>query len=483
MSSNQHEAMDVPGVRRAIRHRKRFILASIAVFGLLGLVLNVLTPPVYRATARLEVRKPADRSAWTGQSYGSSNFQSENVALYTTAELMTNRTLLAKLAGDLNAPGNLLAEREPASWMPKWLRVPVARAQAGGTTANAAFGAPDPVRVSRQVDWLERAVRVEPVRDTRLVDVVVEDSDPRVAKGVADKLSNLVVAEQWQRSTEDDTVGLSFLGTQLAEVRGRIERASQELYGTEASNAAAQARAQQMQVTAAGLAQAYVQAASDRVAATSRLSRLRKGADESAPGVSVDNDNLNTLRRNLQDTEAQIASASEIYGSRHPKLVTLQAQEQQLRAQIQSETKRSVSNLRGEASALRARESELRSAMSRAQGAVTSAVTATHRNAALENELKADEELYNRLLSRYREAGYEERMSAPMVSVVSPASVAQAPIRPRPYMNLLVCLAAGALVGVGLAVARDASRRSIRYPEDVERQLDLPVLAVLPKTA
>src|SRR5262245_58288834 len=157
------ETMDVPGVRRAILRRKRFILASIAVFGLLGLAINVLTPPLYRATARLEVRKPADHSAWTGQSLGSTNYQSENVQLYTNVELMTNRVLLARLAGDLNAPGSVLSDREPVAWLPKWLRVPMARASGRVPAENAAFGS-NPQRVEQQVDWLQNRIRVQPVR-------------------------------------------------------------------------------------------------------------------------------------------------------------------------------------------------------------------------------------------------------------------------------------------------------------------------------
>jgi tyrosine-protein kinase Etk/Wzc len=121
--------------------------------------------------------------------------------------------------------------------------------------------------------------------------------------------------------------------------------------------------------------------------------------------------------------------------------------------------------------------------MSRAEGALVSTQLTAQRNAMLENEVKVDMDLYGKLLSRAREAGFEKELSAPQLDLVSPASVEMEPVRPRPLINLLVCLAAGLLVGTGFTLAREAGRRTVRDPEDVERQLDLPVLAVLPKTA
>ena len=41
---------------------------------------------------------------------------------------------------------------------------------------------PDPTRRSKEIDWLETAVLVEPLRDTRLVDIHVEHTNPDAAR-------------------------------------------------------------------------------------------------------------------------------------------------------------------------------------------------------------------------------------------------------------------------------------------------------------
>jgi succinoglycan biosynthesis transport protein ExoP len=80
-----------------------------------------------------------------------------------------------------------------------------------------------------------------------------------------------------------------------------------------------------------------------------------------------------------------------------------------------------------------------------------------------------------------RAQGYLVRGDDPLVEIVDAAAVSPDPVRPRKEMNLAVCPAAGLLIGWGLALLRYPARRTIRGLEDVEEQLKLPVLGVIPK--
>src|SRR5258706_4681546 len=81
----------------ALARRKGTLVAFVAGFAALGLVINNVTPAVYRATVRIELRAPLDRSPLTGEAVGNASFQSENVAMYTAADLITNRRVLGQL--------------------------------------------------------------------------------------------------------------------------------------------------------------------------------------------------------------------------------------------------------------------------------------------------------------------------------------------------------------------------------------------------
>src|SRR5436309_15273621 len=93
-----------------LRRRLRLILGTLAGCVLAALLLNIMTEPVYRATTRIEVRKEPDRSPLTGEAIANYGWNSDNVALYTAAELITNRALLRDVVEALRVSGNLQTE-------------------------------------------------------------------------------------------------------------------------------------------------------------------------------------------------------------------------------------------------------------------------------------------------------------------------------------------------------------------------------------
>src|SRR3989442_8248386 len=80
-----------------VRRRRKVIVGTAVGFILAAVILNVVTQPVYRASVRIEVRKEPSRSPLTGEAIASYSWNSDNVALYTAAELITNRALLREV--------------------------------------------------------------------------------------------------------------------------------------------------------------------------------------------------------------------------------------------------------------------------------------------------------------------------------------------------------------------------------------------------
>jgi uncharacterized protein involved in exopolysaccharide biosynthesis len=214
------------GLWRTLAERKRTVFGIVAAFLAVGLAINLFTPPVYRASVRVEFPDGA-RSPWSGDPAQSRNFQSENVALFTSAELITNRVLLGKLAVDMSRAEPTMLARGPESVgkSQHWLTVPIARASGTGNGAVQY----DPVALDARVDRLAKEISVQPVADTRLVDIRVEDGDPVMAREAADRLAVSFV--QWQRSraAQADTSGLSFVTAEIARVQDRIEATSAQL--------------------------------------------------------------------------------------------------------------------------------------------------------------------------------------------------------------------------------------------------------------
>jgi uncharacterized protein involved in exopolysaccharide biosynthesis len=133
----RNELPNGTGFTRTLTERKRLVLGVMSAFVALGLALNAFTPPVYRATVRVEFPRTSERTPWTSEPRPDGNFQSENMALYTSAEMITNRVLLGQLVQDLDRSEPVMlaraaAEKRRASRFP--LRVPIARAARPAST-------------------------------------------------------------------------------------------------------------------------------------------------------------------------------------------------------------------------------------------------------------------------------------------------------------------------------------------------------------
>ena len=66
------------------------------------------------------------------------------------------------------------------------------------------------------------------------------------------------------------------------------------------------------------------------------------------------------------------------------------------------------------------------------------------------------------------------------ISLIEPAQVPLRPVSPKIFLNLLLGLCIGALVGLGVAVCRHFLDDSLESGEDVEDALDVPVLISIP---
>jgi polysaccharide biosynthesis transport protein len=480
-------SLEAVGIRTffgILKRQKRVIFISVAAFTVVGLCLNAIIPPTYRATVRLEIRRPVDRSPLTGQALGSAGYQSENLSMFTAAEQITNRRILGQIASEFGPRGWIrtlapaVSGQSDFAALMRWLRKPAAGAPGRG-------GPVDLVTASGQVDWLRTIIKVDPVQDTRLVDLKIEHRVPEAAVSIADELARLFVADQWRRSADADTSGLVYLRTQLEQMRHRIEAAGYQVGGAGlGSPATVQGRIRQLNDAIDGLSAQHLKASDEYAAVKARLDRLSTMGAGGADGSDVlltGDAALEALQRDLQNCRSQLVAARGVYQEKHPKLMMLESQYDALLGSLRREQGRAIAGLRADADVLAERVRSLKGNLDRSRGELSAIEEQSQRYAASESAFKTDQDLYALLLSKVQEGRMEGLMKSPPVEIVDAATLDPRPVRPRKALNLIVCLVTGLLAGTGLALLRDPVRRTIRGPEEVEPQLAVPLLAVIPK--
>jgi len=100
--------------------------------------------------------------------------------------------------------------------------------------------------------------------------------------------------------------------------------------------------------------------------------------------------------------------------------------------------------------------------------------------ARLRRQVAIDENLYTTLQQRYQEARLADASSIPDVRVLDAAVTPESPIKDTAARVILLGLVGGLAVGVVGAVALDRFDSRLHYPDQVTRELGLPILGALP---
>jgi uncharacterized protein involved in exopolysaccharide biosynthesis len=475
-----------------MRRRMRLILGTVAGCLLAALLLNVVTEPVYRATTRIEVRKEPDRSPLTGEAIASYGWNSDNVALYTAAELITNRALLREVVESLRVSGNLQTEppRKSAALnlFGRMLgHLPLTDASA---VANAAeMGprtAPSDAEVSADIDWLLDITHVSPINDTRLVQIQVDHWVPRVAKAIADTLaSKFVQYEEGKRASADGT-RLAYLKQQLNELRGQIEDNERVLYSShELGLSVLDGKLKQLTETSGRMNEAYVNAKTERLAVEARMKLVREALKDTLMAwddLPVQNESVQGLWHDLLQTRTELARARDVYRPKHPKLMMLESQLRSLQDNIRVELRKAVGQLESEYAMLKGRESGLQNSMDQTESELRATDDRANKYSALESELKSKRDIYALLIAKAQELQISGDVQQALVAVVEQATLDANPVRPRPALNVAMGLIVGLTSGLGLALLLEFMRRTIKTPKDLTDVLHLPILGMIPKS-
>lgn len=477
----QPQEIDLKYYGLLLRRRYRLIAGTVAGCLLAAVLLNVATKPVYRATTRIEVRKEPNRSALTGEAIASYGWNSDNVALYTAAELITNRALLRDVVMALRSNGNL----EIGPPRRNGLLSRLAGHAAVANAAESGGAGPSDGDVNRDIDLLLRITRVKPINETRLVMIQVDHWVPRTAKAIADTLAaQFVVHEERKRAAVDDN-RLVYLKKQLEEMRAKIEDQERMLYSShELGLTVLDGKLKQLTESVGHLNEVHINTKTDRLAIEARLKLVREALtdkDMSWDEVPVENETVQGLWRELVQTRIELARSREVYRAKHPKLMILESQLQSLQESIRAELRKAVGSLEAEYTMLKSREAGLERTMTQTEGQLNSTNDRHGKHTAMESELKSNREIYALMTQKAQELQITGEVQQPLVGVVEAATIGARPVRPRPMLNLVMGVIVGLTGGVGLAFLMEFLRRTIKTPKDLTEVLNLPILGMIPK--
>jgi capsular exopolysaccharide synthesis family protein len=493
MEEPTEEQIDLRDYLRVLSKRRWTIAAVFALVLLTVAVITFTSTPIYQSTARVVIEKEnpnlvSVQEVMAVDATGSDYYQTQYKIIESRA---VAREVIRRL--DLANSGEFSPEADDdfvsqaEAWVKgaitgtiDWVLGVLGISQEGPVDAAA----PDTKMVNA---FIER-VSVQPIRNSRLVDVSVEAKDPVMAAKMANEVVRAYIDRNLETKLQATKDAVQWLSARIDEERRKVEVAENALLAykekhgiiTDFSSDAEKITAQKL----AQLNQQVVDAESKRVEAETRYKQAMALQDNPDMLDSIPEVLSNELIREIKKMEVNLynrmSELSKKYGKRHPQMVAIESELEDLRKRKMTEVQRVVNSLRNEYRLALAREESLKNALAQQKAESLELNKKAVEYGVLQRQAESARNMYELLVRRFKETSLTEEMKTGNIRVVDRAEVPLKPVKPRKQLNLLLALVVGLALGVGLAFFLEYLDNSIKLPDEIREHLKIPYLGPVP---
>ncbi len=460
-----------------LRRRKWWVFGTVFVLVSLAALYTFTRTPIYRATATFEITNdnPAANVSAGGAMMGLSGWFYAQKFQETQYKILQSRSLALRVIKALN-----LTDHPDFSFLK----------EEGSQLSEA--------EVEELLFFIFLGnLNVEPVRNTYLVEVSYQSSDKTTAQKVLDVIANEYMYLLIDRRNESYTLVRNWLNNQLNEMAEKVHEAQKKLYKfgqktdiytlddqVNLSPGIAMSSGQSGNVVYQkfmDLSALLTKAQSETAAKKAQFEQL-KSQGTNAPLV-VNNPLIVALRQELVVQQAKVSGLDRVYLKGHPELQAESAKLAELNNRLNAEVKRLQESAKADYEAAERTERLLRESLEAQKQQLAGLQEHLSNYQILKRDALTNEQLYQALLARVKEANISSTMVPSNISVIDPAPLPTTPYKPKKVQNLALAMALGLVLGIGLALLVEAADDSIKTNDDLERRCNLPLLGTLPALA
>lgn len=491
------DSLTLTDIARIILKHKWTLLLVIMLACAVAAIRTFLSTPIYRSTVILQIEKATPRVVRFENDPEQERMGSDDaISMRTQQELLKSRSLAERVIDELRLDHSTPTGQAALSLSP---------ARQLGTDASGA-GAED-----NKGDYLDRVIAgykkmtkpsvrnaevigreavvnrflnsltVEPVRSSRLVKVHVDNTDPALAARIANSTVQAFIAMGMERRLEASSYAKSFLEDQIKQMKAKLEESERRL------NSYAQAnqiltlddKTSAINQTYVDYAAALSKAEQERIKAESIATEMKRNPEASL--VVSDNKPIQALKERRTKLQIEYQENLRIYKADFPKMIQIQAQLAEIESQMKQEIGVAAAMVQAQYEAAARQEALIREKLAQTRKQVLTTQDHNIDLNLLKREVDTNRQLYDSLLQRFKELGVSGNIVSNNISVVDAAEPPLFPYKPNLLANLLVGLVVGVLLGAAIVVALEVMDDSIKYPDEVERVLGIPLMGVIPK--
>ena len=476
---------------------KLWILILCTIAGLfLAFGYLARTPKLYQGHIVLEVdiQEPTLVRSDDGAARMRSAFLASQDALRTIEQNLTNRTLLARV---IRAEG--LAEDDGRALLGQ------TKGKAPAPKKEAASAKPVAETALTQMEQAlggALSTMVKPVvrRGTRLIDLYVVNQDPSLAQRLAEAVGREYIRNSIERRANFAQDTLRYLLEEEERLKANLQKSEAAVAEYKANTPDALqlgggANSNTGQVTGArgGGVEDKLQELNTK-ATTARTERMRLEGELAQ--IEAAGENIDALlavpsiaiapavierRRDVSQVEAALATLSQRYKEKHPRMMAARAALAEVRSALKQTVLQQPAVLKNAIEQARATENSLRAAAGEQEKAALALNKAAIGYQELARQADTDRALYESVLRQIKETDLTKGTKTNAVSVIEHSPLPGAPVSPNPVKAIALGLLGGIAAGLAAIFGLNALDRSLKTVDQAETTLGLPVLAAIPE--
>ena len=445
-------------------------------------------PDLYEAEAQVQVDLETVNTGFGPSKSGTFVVNPVNDPAYfnTQLQILDSPRLLRRVVKSLNL------EHDPGFQLPQSVANQTTDGATIDVSATSKKELAEATRLAPYVEAIQSSLKVEPVKEirlpikeTRLIDIRYNHSDPQVAAKVVNAIADTFVLSNLERKADNNTTTGNILQQRIAELQTQIRNQENQLLGYAKSHQILSLDASQNTVVERliNLNRQLLEAENERkVAEAAYQAALAPGAAAAlAAGSAREATEAEGKLSQLWQRRAQLMVD---FTEEWPEVKEIDNQiavlEKQLKQMRDSATAVVVTNLSTRYRQALAREQALRASFNQQRAETLAQNEAAVNYRIVQQEIETNRSLLEGMLQRGKENEAALAAMRNNIHVNDYAIVPQVPVGPKRTLYTAVVFALSLGFGVGLAVFLGYMDDSVRSTEDVEKTLRLRTLAAIP---
>lgn len=474
---------------------------------ILACLLPVLVPtflylqqlaPRYTAETRLTINAPEVRNALDDRPAGRVWITEQVVQ--AEADLLTSTVLAQRVVDKLRLKEDpefnpklrvqksaqvFFAKLNPLNWLPAGEEKETdAEGKGPGALSPAVREQMENAALVRS--FLSR-VSVKAPRRTLTISVSYTSESAEKAALIANTLAELYVLDRLEANFDEARRVGDWLSERLQKLRQDVEiaeKAAEEFRSRYGLRRKGEQRAPINEQQLSELSSKLVIARADLAQRQARLQQVRELL-RARSGIDAISEVLQSpLIQRLREQESQrsreMSEALKTYGDRHPRILGIRADLDDLRRRIADEVEKVAAAIANEVEVAAAGVRELERELGKARHVSDQAGEAEVRLREMERQADAGRAVYEAFLARFKRESEQQQVQRANARIVSPADIPGAPSYPAKRQIMAVATFLALIGGLALVFLLDRLDSAVRSADEAEELTDLPVLAMVP---